>query len=242
MKVSLGHCLFLSFILHGLIVCGLGTGSVYARASIELSNDVTGTIVAFASLAASSQPESSEPDLPPVQAPEIQKTEEPAPQLDILALESKPLARLSMSRLEKPNKNIKRVKTLSPNKKTLTQNNSAPQTSDPLAQTDASAISSHSGGMGSGDSLKPRVVSAPKPPYPPRALRMGFEGKVTLDVAIAADGRVTRADISESSGRTDCDNSAVNTALAYWRFSPATLNGRPIESREKVVVVYEINR
>jgi len=242
MELRMAHCLFFSFILHGLIVCGLGTGSVYARASIELSNDVTGTIVSFASIAAAPQPESSQPDLPPVHAPEIQKTEEPAPQLEVPSLDPKPLARLSMKKLEKVSKNSKKERPNPRNQKSLEQKNLAPSTSDPLAQSDTSALSSQSGGMGSGNSLKPRIVSAPKPPYPPRALRMGFEGKVSLDLSIAADGRVTAASIAQTSGRTDCDQSAVNTALAYWRFSPATLDGRPVESSEKVVVVYEINR
>lgn len=225
MEVRLAHCLFLSFILHGLIVCGLGTGSVYARASIELSNDVTGTIVSFASIAAAPQPESIEPAMPPVQAPEIQKMEEPAPQSEIPLINSKPLARLSPEKLRKVSE------TLKPTLKTAQ-----------VVENGASGLSSQSGGMGSGDSLKPRIVSAPKPPYPPKALRMGFEGKVTLSLHIAADGRVIEAELLKSSGRTDCDQSAINTALSYWRFSPATLNGRPIESREKVVVVYEINR
>ena len=96
--------------------------------------------------------------------------------------------------------------------------------------------------MGAGEKGKARVVNMPKPPYPSRALKMGFEGEVTLSLSIATDGDVVSGEIVKSSGRSDCDHAALNTALQYWRFSPATLDGVPVASKEDVVVTYKIER
>jgi hypothetical protein len=46
------------------------------------------------------------------------------------------------------------------------------------------------------------------PPYPPVALRIGAEGKVTLRLTVLPDGRVGQADIVASSGRQDMDETA----------------------------------
>ena len=61
-----------------------------------------------------------------------------------------------------------------------------------------------------------------------------------LDVVVAADGHVRDAWVQHSSGRPDCDRSALETVRDEWAFKPMTLAGIPIESRSRIVVVYEL--
>lgn len=96
------------------------------------------------------------------------------------------------------------------------------------------------GGRGAEKKARVSVVRAPKPPYPRLARKAGFEGKVMLDVEVAKDGSVKSCNVLRSSGREDCDNAAVETVRERWRFQPATLNGIPVQSREKIVVVYNL--
>jgi protein TonB len=59
------------------------------------------------------------------------------------------------------------------------------------------------------------------PPYPPIARRIGAEGKVTLRLTVSADGRVSQADIVNSSGRDDLDQTAQQWIVAHWTYRPA---------------------
>jgi len=99
------------------------------------------------------------------------------------------------------------------------------------------------GGSGIGLlSSRARVVSAPKPPYPAAARRIGFEGRVVLDLVIDPSGSVRDASVHKSSGRIDCDLAARNTALQRWRFAPAMKNGELVSTTERVAVVYRISQ
>ncbi|HEU0095635.1 MAG TPA: TonB family protein, partial [Rhizomicrobium sp.] len=54
------------------------------------------------------------------------------------------------------------------------------------------------------------------PPYPPVALRMGAEGRVTLRLTVLPDGRVGQADIVDSSGRQDLDEATQQWIVGHW--------------------------
>ncbi|MBN8550051.1 MAG: energy transducer TonB [Deltaproteobacteria bacterium] len=84
------------------------------------------------------------------------------------------------------------------------------------------------------------IISAPKPPYPWAARRAGFRGESVVSVQIAKDGSVEAAALAKSSGRQDCDQSALETIRERWRFEPARRNGEPIEWHENIVVVYNL--
>lgn len=200
-------------------MCGLGTGSVYAKASISLANDVTGTTVSFTT-APWVPVEESHPVAVVVE-------EELAPKII-----SSELARLSLPK----NKNVSRVKN-----NTLIKKASFNQ-QPTLAVNHKHLLGAESGGLGTGGISQAGILRSPKPPYPHRALKARFEGRVTLNINIGVTGRVTNAQITSSSGRVDCDQSALSTVLAHWQFQPATLNGRPVPSTEQVTVVYEIER
>ena len=82
------------------------------------------------------------------------------------------------------------------------------------------------------------AVYAPKPPYPWAARVAGFEGRVVLELNISQFGRVNDARIVESSGRDDCDSSALKTVKDKWNFEPAKINGIPVDCTERVSVRY----
>lgn len=99
-------------------------------------------------------------------------------------------------------------------------------------------------GQGNGTSEFSRAIllDAPKPPFPSHARTAGFEGKVVLHAAIGIDGKVRDATIQQSSGRGDCDNAAKETIMEKWRFVPAQINGKEVESHEKIIIVYNLQK
>lgn len=86
----------------------------------------------------------------------------------------------------------------------------------------------------------PRFGDVLKPPYPLQEVRQGIEGTVTLRVLIGADGRVKA--VEKLAATTDgFFRAAERQALARWRFKPATLDGRPIESRKVMTLRFELD-
>lgn len=79
------------------------------------------------------------------------------------------------------------------------------------------------------------------PPYPPVALRMDAEGKVTLRLNVSAEGRVTRADVVTSSGREDLDRAAQTWITAHWAYRPAQDNGVAVASQVLAVVTFSLS-
>ena len=113
----------------------------------------------------------------------------------------------------------------------------------PAAETGASSAGSLSSGSGSTGGVadgQVEVIFAPRPPYPWAARVAGFEGTLTLEILIGKDGFVKSAEVVESSGREDCDLSALSTIRDRWRFKPQLADGEPIECRERVVVRYAL--
>ncbi|MBX7137967.1 MAG: energy transducer TonB [Oligoflexia bacterium] len=96
-------------------------------------------------------------------------------------------------------------------------------------------------GQSAGGALGAALTYAPKPPYPYAARLAGFEGKLSLEILVGTDGRVLSGQVIQSSGREDCDQSALDTVLASWHFSPAQKDNRAAQSRERVVIKYTLN-
>lgn len=83
--------------------------------------------------------------------------------------------------------------------------------------------------------------SALQPPYPVMEQRAEIEGSVAIRVFIGTDGRVIRAE--KVSATTDGFYRATERqALRAWRFSPATLDGNPVESIKVVTVRFQLDR
>ena len=79
-----------------------------------------------------------------------------------------------------------------------------------------------------------------KPPYPASEQRMGTEGTVTIRVLIGADGRVKSAEKMRATNDIFYQ-ATLRHALRNWRFKPATLDGRPIESSKVMTLHFELN-
>ena len=81
------------------------------------------------------------------------------------------------------------------------------------------------------------VVERVKPIYPPEARSHGIGGDVLLDATIAENGFVRK--VTVVSGPASLTNAAV-VAVRQWRFSPALLNGKPMEYQQRITIVFKM--
>lgn len=96
-------------------------------------------------------------------------------------------------------------------------------------------------GLGKEKPTVASLITSPKPPYPPAARRAGFEGSVLLEAIVLASGYVGSVQLLSSSGRNDCDNSALSTVEKNWRFKPATLLGAARESKVEIKIIFNLD-
>ena len=87
--------------------------------------------------------------------------------------------------------------------------------------------------------VDPRYAGDLQPPYPPSQESAEREGVVRVRVTIGADGRVKAID-QISATNDDFWEATRRHALARWRFRPATLDGRPVESTKQMNVYFRI--
>ena len=79
-----------------------------------------------------------------------------------------------------------------------------------------------------------------QPPYPVSEEQAEREGKVTVRVTIGTDGRVKAA--NKVSATSQAFYTATERhALRSWRFSPATVDGKPVESTTVLTVYFRLN-
>lgn len=76
----------------------------------------------------------------------------------------------------------------------------------------------------------PEVLEAPAPRYPRQALRLGWEGTVTVLATVDATGRVSSARIEVSSGRNVLDEEALDV-FRRWLFCER----RPSDPEQRLV-------
>lgn len=89
-----------------------------------------------------------------------------------------------------------------------------------------------------GPVLPPKLLKARYPKYTWAAKRAHFEGDCTLSMVIGTDGRVTDVAIRKSVGY-GLDKRAAD-AVKRDRFEPATLHGKAVPVRIKVIVHFAI--
>ncbi len=87
--------------------------------------------------------------------------------------------------------------------------------------------------------VDPRFASALQPPYPLGEQRAERTGTVRVRVTIGTDGRVKAVE------RLSATNDAFwevarQQALNRWRFRPATLDGRPVESSKEMTIYFRL--
>jgi len=87
----------------------------------------------------------------------------------------------------------------------------------------------------------PKVdTSRPTPViYPLAAQQAGEEGTVVMNVYINDSGKAKKIAVAKSSGYTDLDNAAVETAL-NWHYVPAIRSGATVGDWAAVQVVYKL--
>jgi len=71
------------------------------------------------------------------------------------------------------------------------------------------------------------------------ARRMGWEGRVVLNVEVLADGSCGEVNVFQSSSHEVLDNAALRTVKG-WRFVPASRAGRPITQWFKVPIQFSL--
>lgn len=76
--------------------------------------------------------------------------------------------------------------------------------------------------------------------YPDASRRAGEEGQTTLSFMIGVDGRVSGCEIARSSGHERLDAKACLVAERRWRFAPATVDGKPVETRMSRKVTWQL--
>lgn len=100
-----------------------------------------------------------------------------------------------------------------------------------------SAIPSSSGGIATNVVPTTRI----EPVYPPRALRAGIEGMVTVEFTITKEGSVTDIEVitGEPPGVFD---RAVIQAVSRWKFAPEIVNGQPVEKRARQDIKFTLKK
>lgn len=86
---------------------------------------------------------------------------------------------------------------------------------------------------------KASYLNNPRPSYPMVARRMGWEGKVILNVEVLAEGACGAVNVFRSSGREVLDNAAMATVKS-WRFIPARRAGSSITQWFKVPINFSL--
>jgi protein TonB len=87
--------------------------------------------------------------------------------------------------------------------------------------------------------FKADYLNNPRPPYPTVARRMGYHGKVVLDVEVLAEGRAGEVKLHQSSGYDILDNAALQT-VKTWRFTPARHFGQDVTQRFLVPIKFSL--
>jgi protein TonB len=86
---------------------------------------------------------------------------------------------------------------------------------------------------------KAAYLNNPRPAYPMAARRMGWDGRVVLNVEVLATGYCGDASVFQSSGHEVLDNAALRTVKG-WRFVPASRVGRPVTQWFKVPIQFSL--
>lgn len=90
-----------------------------------------------------------------------------------------------------------------------------------------------------GDVKAPVAISRVTPPYPELARRMRINGFVILECIIDQNGQVRDAHVVRSSFAA-FEQPALD-AIHGWKFSPGTLNGRPVNVQFNLTVTFQLN-
>ncbi len=80
------------------------------------------------------------------------------------------------------------------------------------------------------------------PPYPADAKRLGQEGTVLLRLTISPSGDVTNAEIVQSSGFPELDQTAASWVQAHWKYKPAMQGGVAVAATTTAAVKVDLKK
>ncbi|HEV2288883.1 MAG TPA: TonB family protein [Candidatus Acidoferrales bacterium] len=90
-----------------------------------------------------------------------------------------------------------------------------------------------------GRATPPKLMHSVNPIYPQAAITSQIEGDVQIEAQIDAKGKVTSAKVLK--GPTVLQTAAID-AVRQWRYSPATLDGKPVATEYVVMVNFRLHR
>jgi len=87
--------------------------------------------------------------------------------------------------------------------------------------------------------VPPKILTQTIPSYTEEAKAAGVEGVLVLSCIIRTTGRVTDCQAVRSLG-SGLDEAAIREIEDNWRFSPATLDGKPVHLKAKIEVTFNL--
>ena len=110
----------------------------------------------------------------------------------------------------------------------------------PASGTAAPALEPAPAAAGPSAGAQLQYRSAPPPPYPIAAIRLGQQGTVVLRIRVGTDGSPLSVSIEKSSGSRLLDQAARQQVLRHWRFVPAQVDGQIVEADGLVPVAFSL--
>jgi protein TonB len=78
--------------------------------------------------------------------------------------------------------------------------------------------------------------------YPDASRRAGEEGRCTVQFTVAVDGRITDPEVTQTSGHPRLDEACLKLIKAAPKLKPASEDGKPIESKLSVPIVWKLHQ
>lgn len=103
------------------------------------------------------------------------------------------------------------------------------QWNKPTAKTPTASKAAALGEKNHFTRLNAKVLVSPDPRYPSAAKRRGLELDIKVNFTIDAQGKVKNLEFEKKS-RVNYFRGAIRDAMSKWRFLPAKVNGKPVES------------
>ena len=86
-----------------------------------------------------------------------------------------------------------------------------------------------------------KYLNNPKPSYPLRARKRGYEGTALLKVLVSAEGLPKSVYLSQSSGHAILDRAALDT-VKRWSFIPAKKGNTAVEASVEIPIRFNLGR
>lgn len=87
--------------------------------------------------------------------------------------------------------------------------------------------------------LEAKLINSISPVYPTLAKRRGIEMEIKVDFTIDRDGKIKDLNFAQQS-KLIYFKSAIRSAMRKWRFTPATINNRKVESKMSKIFSFSL--